>query len=241
MAGNSGHNLSISKHRRGCRLPHECSGVGDNYAKSGEVKIYRLTPEEIAARYGPPVQMEKPNRKLKINREYLEKYLQHLTVAEVAVRLQVPKKIVFELAEKYGLELDEKNRLKKECENMDKLPNEPETVSWITPYKPTKKYPIIRFYERGISLNLAAIRDMDGVRHLKVGVVSKTIILAPTEESAKCYKLGKASKNNTTIKIGGGMLAKQLTARDIKYGRYRLTKNEAKGWWEAQTAEGGRS
>lgn len=55
MAGQSGHNLKISKHRLGCRLPFETTkSDGDGYAKAGEVKIYHLTPEEIAARYGPP-------------------------------------------------------------------------------------------------------------------------------------------------------------------------------------------
>lgn len=52
--GQSGHNTSISKNRQGCRLPYESPSVGDGYASPGPVITYRLDPEEIAARYGPP-------------------------------------------------------------------------------------------------------------------------------------------------------------------------------------------
>jgi len=51
----SGHNTSIAKNKLGCRLPYEHSDIGDGYAASGEIKVYRLTPEEVARRYGPPV------------------------------------------------------------------------------------------------------------------------------------------------------------------------------------------
>jgi len=50
--GQSGHNLKIAKYRHGCRLP--CESAGDGYAASGPVVTYRMSPEEIAARYGPP-------------------------------------------------------------------------------------------------------------------------------------------------------------------------------------------
>lgn len=61
MAGHSGHNLNISKHRCGCRLPFEQPGVGDGYAGAGPVVSYRLSPEEIAAKYGPPVTRKESN------------------------------------------------------------------------------------------------------------------------------------------------------------------------------------
>jgi hypothetical protein len=48
----SGHNTRISRFRHGCRLPFETRDAGDGYASPGEVKTYRLGPEELA-RYGP--------------------------------------------------------------------------------------------------------------------------------------------------------------------------------------------
>jgi hypothetical protein len=48
----SGHNTHISRFRHGCRLPFETRDAGDGYASPGEVKTYRLSPEELA-RYGP--------------------------------------------------------------------------------------------------------------------------------------------------------------------------------------------
>lgn len=59
----SGHNTSIANSRRGCRLPHETSAVGDGYTTSGPVVSYRLSPEEIAARYGRPAE-KLPERSL---------------------------------------------------------------------------------------------------------------------------------------------------------------------------------
>lgn len=48
----SARNTHISRYRHGCRLPFETAGAGDGYASPGEVKTYRLSPEELA-RYGP--------------------------------------------------------------------------------------------------------------------------------------------------------------------------------------------
>jgi hypothetical protein len=53
MAGPSGHNLKISKSRLGCRMPFENPSVGDGYARSGDVKTYYLSTDEILKRYGP--------------------------------------------------------------------------------------------------------------------------------------------------------------------------------------------
>lgn len=53
MAGQSGRNTSISKHRLGCRLPCESSNIGDGYTNPGQVVVYKLSPEEIVKKYGP--------------------------------------------------------------------------------------------------------------------------------------------------------------------------------------------
>lgn len=76
---------------------------------SGPVVEYRLTQEEIAARYGPPT--GKNNQGYKLSRNNLVGLLQTKTVGQVAEMRGIPQKLVFELCEKYAIELDEKNRL----------------------------------------------------------------------------------------------------------------------------------
>lgn len=61
--GQSGHNLSISKYRRGCTLPHE-RGITSDMAP-GEVVVRRATPEELAElekKLGPVCPPEKARR-----------------------------------------------------------------------------------------------------------------------------------------------------------------------------------
>jgi len=49
-------NTNIAKSRLGApRFPFESPAVGEGYTWPGGVNTYTLTPEEIAARYGPPV------------------------------------------------------------------------------------------------------------------------------------------------------------------------------------------
>jgi hypothetical protein len=49
------HNTSIAASRKfGVRFPFQTKDVGDGYAAPGPVVTYRLSPEEVAARYGPP-------------------------------------------------------------------------------------------------------------------------------------------------------------------------------------------
>lgn len=107
---NRARNTKISKFRAGCRLPHECSSVGDDYAANGPVKTYKLSPEELA-KYGP-VNKTKKNNRPQLTLETLIKELKKRTVGEVASKYCTTQKIVFEMVKYYGLELDEKNRLK---------------------------------------------------------------------------------------------------------------------------------
>lgn len=75
---------------------------------NGPVITYRLSPEEIARRYGPPVAVE---RRPRLTRELLAEMLRTKTVGQVAARYQVPQKLITDMVEQYGLELDENNRL----------------------------------------------------------------------------------------------------------------------------------
>ena len=77
---------------------------------NGPVVTYRMSPEEIAAKYGPPVPRTETRRQ-KLSRENLIELLRTRTVGQVAERYCVPQKLVFELCDRFGLELDEKNRL----------------------------------------------------------------------------------------------------------------------------------
>lgn len=128
-------NTSIAKRRFGCRLPYESPDVGNGYASSGPVKEYRLSPEELA-RYGPvkKVQHSRP----KLTRELLADQLARFTVGQMAERYHVPQEIIFQLVEKYDLELDDKNRLK-EDKNMDTATHQTENNFQNYPEEQGKK------------------------------------------------------------------------------------------------------
>ncbi|GEA17765.1 hypothetical protein [Moorella sp. E306M] len=81
--GQSGHNTSIAKSRLGCRLPYESAAVGDGYASPGPVVTYRLDPEEIAAKYGPPVKI----RERPLSRKAVIYAVEHSTSPTGAARL----------------------------------------------------------------------------------------------------------------------------------------------------------
>ena len=124
------HNTNIAKRHSGCRLPHETAGAGTVYSAPGEVIAYTMSPEELA-KYGPVSDTRPPRKKL--DRDVLAELLKKYTVGQVAANHGIPQKIVFELVEKYGLELDDKNRLKGDGDvarktklekTMEKLPKE---------------------------------------------------------------------------------------------------------------------
>lgn len=110
----TGHNTNISRGKLGpVRLP---SDRDPELWRSGEPTVYHMSPEEIAARYGPPGQGAKKfawRYGSRLTRERLEAELVTLTVGQVAVRHNTTQGIVFALVENYGLELNGKNRLNK--------------------------------------------------------------------------------------------------------------------------------
>jgi hypothetical protein len=100
----------ISKHR--CGPPRYGRGPLDEPV-NGPVVEYRMSPEEVARRYGPPPAKESGKRRQRLNRELLMKKLRKQTVGQVAADCGCPQNLIFKMVERYGIELDEKNRLKK--------------------------------------------------------------------------------------------------------------------------------
>lgn len=86
----------------------------DDEPVNGPVVTYRLSPEEVARRYGPPAKKadQAAGRKTKLDRKMLQELLESKTVNQVASLYKVPQKLILAMAEKYGFELDEKLRLK---------------------------------------------------------------------------------------------------------------------------------
>lgn len=107
--GNSGHNTSIAPSKLGpIRMP---SDKDPAVWVPGPVIEYRLSPEEIAEKYGPPGQNNCRQRAFRLTQERLAELLKTKTVGQVAVWHQTTQAVVLELVKKYGLQLDEKNRL----------------------------------------------------------------------------------------------------------------------------------
>lgn len=106
------HNTRVSARRIGCRLPCETASAGEAYEAyqpPGKLNEYTLSREEIERRYGP---VNTKARRKRLDRDALAELLKTLTVGQVAMKYDTPQHLVFKLVEKYGLELDEKNRLK---------------------------------------------------------------------------------------------------------------------------------
>jgi|GEM_PF-2819870 len=317
MSGQSGHNLRIARSRLGSpRFPFETKGAGDGYAGAGPIKTYKLNPEEIAARYGPPV----PRKDRDLTRGEVKYAMESSTCLEDAARrigvsiarikkemarhcIAVPehwkeaeemsleefkttltkekylelkrqglsdKKILESVGLKYTNNQKFLTDAKKEWgvagmivrpqkeqqpepsiqpsagdtpENIiDQAPkvadDSDEQIAWVVPFKPAKSYPVLRFYQNGISINAAAARAMERVRNIRVGVTgNRIIVLVPSETKEGCYELGKLHKRGGSLKIGGTALVEQIKKHGVPFGKYRLEKNDAKGRWEARTDE----
>jgi transposase len=109
MSSQSGHGTSIRASRLGCRLPFE-QGVGGDEHLPGEVKTYTLSPEELA-KYGPVRKQKRGPTPVKITRELMVSELQRITIGQLAVKHHIDRGVMEKLAERYGIELDEKGRL----------------------------------------------------------------------------------------------------------------------------------
>jgi hypothetical protein len=242
MAGQSGHNLKISKHRLGCRLPFETTkSDGDGYAKAGEVKIYHLTPEEIAARYGPP--KERPPQRQHLTATHLLDAIAASSGPEDAAELLGMPVARFKTEctlrgirrPQYGIPRKEADEMaafevyKSVYKSKEAQPDD--DIIFMVPNKTDGK-PVLKVEERrGITLNSFACKLFNGVEYLRIGVKSGRIILIPSTSTKGCFKLSNRGRAEST-KIGGGGLAKQLIAAGIKIGKYNLVFNEDRGRWE---------
>lgn len=276
----TGHNTKMSARAYGCRMPFECPGTEKGYAGAGPVKTYTLSPEEIAAKYGPP----KPR--------IIRGYDAHITRGSI-IRAIEASETYDEAAELLGWDV---NRLKREIRfqgikpklkeaknvtafmayqptkkrggqpkqdttqdtgnassgeqsdggNTNTLPEanaqphganmeaKDELLPFIVPRKPVKDQPTLKFDKRGISLNTFALRAMAGLRQVQITTYRRggKIVLVPWQvEGSACYELGQTS-GGSSLKIGGGSLVKALLERGIEYGKYRLTYNNDRNWWE---------
>lgn len=86
-------------------------GEKESAPVNGPVVTYRLSPEEVAARYGQPNKNKTRFKREKLTKENLSEFLKTKTVGQIALCHNVPQKMIFELVEKYDLKLDDKNRL----------------------------------------------------------------------------------------------------------------------------------
>lgn len=114
---------NISPYRRG--EPRFGRDPEDEPA-NGPVVTYRLSPEEIAAKYGPPVKEPGRVRQRRLNRDVLSDLLKKYTPGQIAAMYSCPKHLILKMVERYGIELDEKNR--KEDEQVETVNETAETA-----------------------------------------------------------------------------------------------------------------
>jgi len=263
MAGQSGHNLKISKHRLGCRLPFETTkSDGDGYAKAGEVKIYHLTPEEIAARYGPP--KERPPQRQHLTATHLLDAIAASSGPEDAAELLgmpvarfktectlrgirrpqygIPRKEADEMAAFEVYKSVYKSKEGEAKEQKDYPPyldcpranNEAQPDDDIIFMVPNKTdgKPVLKVEER------RGITLNSFACKLFNGVeylrigVKNGRIILIPSTSTKGCFKLSNRGRAGSAKIGGGGLAKQLIAAGIKIGKYNLVFNEDRGHWE---------
>nr|WP_243137290.1 sigma-70 family RNA polymerase sigma factor [Desulfofundulus thermobenzoicus] len=189
------------------------------------VVTYRLSPEELAARYGPPKNRsgEKPDVKEAPEAEPSP------VSSETSGREnpgEPPRNGEFEVGGTAA------------CGDC----GEPEgnvmgLVDWCKPNIPAGKEPVISVTKNQTYLNSVAgkIFSDAGVRQVRVGVLNGTIVVAPADKTTRnSFRVAYDAKS-LAAKIGGAGLVKQLLAKGVVSGKYLLAKNERFGWWE--TAE----
>lgn len=116
---------NISPYRRG--EPRFGRDPEDEPA-NGPVVTYHLSPEEIAARYGPPVKEPGRVRQRRLNRDVLSDLLKKYTPGQIAAMYSCPKHLILKMVERYSIELDEKNRNRKEDEQVETVNKTAETA-----------------------------------------------------------------------------------------------------------------
>ena len=261
MAGQSGHNLKILPSRLGCRLPFESSD-GDGYTKAGEVKIYHLTPEEIAARYGPP--KERPPQRQHLTATHLLDAIAASSGPEDAAELLgmpvarfktectlrgirrpqygIPRKEADEMAAFEVYKSVYKSKEGEAKEQKDYPPyldcpranNEAQPDDDIIFMVPNKTCgkPIIKI-EEGRGIRL---------NRFACRLLGGTEYVRIGVKNGQAIILPSTTEEGSfklksrdkveNTKIGGGGLVKQLLAAGVKPGKYQLVFNKERGRWE---------
>lgn len=226
MAGQSGHNLHISKSKLGApRFPFERPGVGNGYAGAGPVVEYKITEEErlaLIAKLGPV------NEKRKRQVEYMRNRQDAIYGRTKEFNAEEENEVAFETYRAPDPKVETPS-----APAVAKTVNE-DGIDWAVPFG-VERIPILRMHEKGISLNSAAMRDMKEIRYLRIGVRDGTIYLLPSTESFGCYKIRYPERSSKTVSVGGNALVKHLAKHGIRPGKYPLVHNTEKQRWEAVT------
>jgi hypothetical protein len=120
-------------------------------------------------------------------------------------------------------------------DNLTQSDIDDEQVEWAVPFVSTRDYPVLVVADDNIRLNSSATCAMldAGIRSLRIGVAKGRIILKP-DNSKDCFKIGRSGKGQkgSSAKLGGRALCNFIASKGVAPGKYALTWNEAKGWWE---------
>ena len=134
--------------------------------------------------------------------------------------------------------IDQSVKTKSKPSSVQTRHDEHDEIEWAKPMRQeSSMLPILRIYDKGISFNACAMRSLQEVRYLRIGVdlKNKSIILVPSKEKDGCYSCRPL---DSEIKTGGSGLVKFFKERGINLGKYLLNYNAEKNRWETRT-EGG--
>lgn len=128
---------------------------------------------------------------------------------------------------------EDSSPLKDYVDDLDPTDDDDE-VTFITPFKPIDKVPVLRFCDKGITLNVAAARLLGEARLVRVGVTKGgVIVLVASDKAEGCYALGSKNKAGG-LKIGGGGLVRSLKGLGAKVGSYELEVDIDRARFEAR-------
>ncbi|MCL6557395.1 MAG: hypothetical protein K6U74_01090 [Firmicutes bacterium] len=134
-----------------------------------------------------------------------------------------------------GNGIDAESNYPQATDNSSAPDDDDEIIFRAVPRKPIKDVAFLTLGNKGFSLNMCAYRMLEGTRHISIGVTkSGKIAIMPHDQHFHevTYEIGKIGNKTSSIKVGGGSLSRQLFNAGVKEGRYRLARNESKGWWE---------
>lgn len=241
--GQSGHNTKISKFRSGCRLPHELSSTGDGYAAPGPVRIYKLSPKELA-KYGPvkprkesvwKVRLEEAKRALP-REKLLELLEQGKSQKQIAKEYGMSVGLYYQLKSAYGIE--NVGRIKKPVkefndrtgsvnEKAENLNDRQDAWTWAVPVRLISRRKVLTVKDDRVGLSAAAARVLLPAHFVKIGVSKEGVLaLSPAEDEMEGYKLHSNGDKVKYSQLGGGALVRFLREHGFGPGKYELEQNE---------------